>query len=181
MKYIFKKIYKKDFIKNKKNKKKQDYELNNFIILHLILGIFIKNGKKSFSYYFLDNILFFLKKKSVKKPLIELRFRLNIISPAILLFNSRRGTVVHELPRVLTLKQSLKTSLTWIVKLMKKRKTNTLNNILKELESIRRNKGEILQKKKQIIFTAKKNKPFFYILNRRKIKLSFKENVRKTT
>lgn len=64
---------------------------------------------------------------------------------------------------------------------MKKRKTNTLNNILKELESIRRNKGEILQKKKQIIFTAKKNKPFFYILNRRKIKLSFKENVRKTT
>lgn len=92
-------------------KKKTNYDINNIIILNLILGNLNKKGKKSLSYFFLFNILFFLKKESIKQPFLELNFRLNIIKPSILLYNKKRGTVIFELPRFLTIEQSTRKSI----------------------------------------------------------------------
>jgi hypothetical protein len=60
---------------------------------------------------------------------------------------------------------------------MKKRKKNTLKNIKTELNYITIYSGEIMTKKQQIILTAKKNKPFYYILRKKKLKIASKINV----
>lgn len=182
-KIFFKVLYlekKEEFLEEKE--KKLNYQISDLYILNMILGNFTKRGKKSFSCFFLNNILFFLKKnKNLETPFFTLKSRLSTINPSILLFNSRRGTVIYELPRVLSIEQSLRKGIEWLIKLMKKRKKNTLNNIKKELENIALNRGEIITKNNQITFTAHKNKPFFYILKKRKTKLLIKKkNVRKT-
>lgn len=178
-------FFKPSYIEKKKKikiieRKWNNYQMNSFLIFYLILGNFIKKGKKNISFFFLDNILFFLKKKTTKTPYFELKARLNIISPTILLFNNRRGTVIYELPRVLSVEQSLRKSIEWLVRLMKKRKKNTLKNIKTELNNITIYSGEIMTKKQQIILTAKKNKPFYYILRKKKLKIASKINVWKT-
>jgi hypothetical protein len=89
-------------------KKKINYDINLLLTLNLILGNLTKKGKKQLSYYFLINILFFLKKESLKQSLSELNYRLQLIKPSILLFNKRRGTQLFELPRFLTIEQSTK-------------------------------------------------------------------------
>lgn len=91
-------------------KKKLNYNINNIIILNMILGNLTKKGKKNLSYFFLINILFFLKKENIKDPFLELNNRLNIIKPTILLYNKKRGTVIFELPRFLTIEQSTRKS-----------------------------------------------------------------------
>lgn len=145
-------------------KKKLNYNINNIIILNMILGNLTKKGKKNLSYFFLINILFFLKKENIKDPFLELNNRLNIIKPTILLYNKKRGTVIFELPRFLTVEQSTRKSVEWLIKLIKKRKKKTLDTILLELDNIFLKKGEILKKKENILLIAEKNKPFFYLL-----------------
>jgi ribosomal protein S7 len=99
------------FYKNYENlKKKSNYNINNIIILSMILGNLTKKGKKNLSYFFLINILFFLKKENIENPLLALNYRLNMIKPTILLYNKKKGTVIFELPRFLTIEQSTKKS-----------------------------------------------------------------------
>lgn len=105
MSYLFLEKYYKGI------KKKINYDINNIIILNLILGNLNKKGKKNLSYFFLVNILFFLKKENIREPFLELNHRLNLIKPSILLYNKKRGTVVFELPRFLTIEQSTKKSI----------------------------------------------------------------------
>ena len=60
---------------------------------------------------------------------------------------------------------------------MKKRKKDTLKNLKTELNNITIYSGEIMTKKKQIISIAKKNKPFYYILKKKKLRIASKINV----
>jgi ribosomal protein S7 len=160
-KFFLKQFYKKKF-------KQKDYNITNLFILTSILGNLTKNGHKGLSYSFLNNILLFLKRGTKQQPFLELRFRLSLIRPEILLLNKRRGTVVYELPRILSYEQSLRKSTEWLIKFLKKRKKNTLDTILKELSRITRKRGDILKKRKHISSIAVKNIPFLYILKKKK-------------
>ena len=90
--------------------KQKDYNITNLFILTSILGNLTKNGHKGLSYSFLNNILLFLKKGTKNQPFLELRFRLSLMRPELLLLNKRRGTVVYELPRILSYEQSIRKS-----------------------------------------------------------------------
>ena len=158
MSYLFLEKYYKNL------KKKLNYNINNIIVLNLILGNLNKKGKKSLSYFFLINILFLLKKENKKQPFLELNLRINYIKPSILLYNKRRGTIIFELPRFLTIEQSTRKGIEWLIKITKKRKKKMLDNLLIELKNIVMKKGEVLKKKENIILIAEKNKPFFYLL-----------------
>jgi ribosomal protein S7 len=68
------------------------------------------------------------------------------------------------LPRFLTIEQSTKKSVEWLIKSIKKRKKKTLDIILLELDNIFLKKGEIWKKKENILLIAENNKPFFYLL-----------------
>jgi ribosomal protein S7 len=146
------------------SKKKLYYDINTLLIWDLILGQLTKKGKKNISYKFLINILFFLKKETNKVSFIFLKKCLNIIKPNILLYNKRKGTIILELPRFLTIEQSIKKSIQWFIKLSKKRKKKMLEMLLLELHNIKIKKGDLLKKKESIILIAEANKPFFYLL-----------------
>ena len=156
-------LIKNTFIQ-KNLQKKIIYNIDTLILWNLILGCFIKGGKKYLSYYFLINMLFFIKKEKKKNPILILKLRLDVIKPDILLYNKRKGSIMYELPRFLSIEKSIQKSVEWLIKLTKKRKKNTLNMLLLELENIKGNKGDILKKKKNIVLIAAKNKPFFYLL-----------------
>jgi len=156
------------FIEKQYKKEKKEKKILNFdyiIILNLILGNLTKKGKKSISYFFLINILFFLKKESIKQPFLELNLRLNKIKPSILLYNRRKGTLIFELPRFLSIEQSTKKSIEWLIKLIKKRKKDMLESLLLELKNIEKYTGELWKKKNNILLIAEKNRPFLYFFS----------------
>ena len=92
--------------------------VRNLIILAIVVMVsnvygqkyLTKNGHKGLSFHFLTHILLFLKKGSKKTPFSELRYRLYLIRPDFLLLKKRRGTVIYELPRILSYEQGLKKS-----------------------------------------------------------------------
>ena len=86
----------------------------------------------------------------------------------ILLFNKKKGTLVFELPRFLTIEQSIKKLIEWIIKIARKSKQNIINSFSKELKNVFLKKGEIFKKKKYITDTISQNKPFFYLLKKKK-------------
>lgn len=54
------------------------------------------------------NTLGFLKNKSKIEPILMLINLLNSIKQNVLLFNKKKGSVIFELPRFLTIEQSIK-------------------------------------------------------------------------
>jgi hypothetical protein len=87
------------------------YNINILIISSLMLGYFTKKGKKGLSFYFFINLLIFLKKGNKEKPLLEMYKYINKIKPSILLYNKRKGTLIFELPRFLSIEKSIKKSI----------------------------------------------------------------------
>lgn len=144
------------------------YNINILIISSLILGYFTKKGKKGLSFFFFINLLSFLKKKNKEKPLFELYKYINRIKPTILLYNKRKGTLIFELPRFLSIEKSIKKSIEWLIKLSKKRKKKMLELLFVEIKNIKLQKGEVLKKKESIILKAEENRPFFYLLKKRR-------------
>lgn len=163
MSYLILKVYYKQI-----KLKKKIYNLNFIILSNLILGYLTKKGKKGISFNFYINFLIFLKKKNTEKPLMELYKYINKIKPSILLYNKRKGTLIYELPRLLTEEKSIKKSIEWLIKLNKKRKKKMLDMLILELQNIKKNAGEVLKKKETIILKAEENRPFFYLLKKKR-------------
>ena len=92
-------------------KDKINYNINKLKILNIILGYLTKRGKKGLSFYFFINILIFLKKGNKEKPIEEIYKYINKVKPSILLYNKRKGTLLFELPRFLSIEKSLKKSI----------------------------------------------------------------------
>lgn len=149
-------------------KDKINYNINKLKILNIILGYLTKRGKKGLSFYFFINILIFLKKGNKEKPIEEIYKYINKVKPSILLYNKRKGTLLFELPRFLSIEKSLKKSIEWFIKLPKKRKKKMLEMLYIEITNIKDDKGEVLKKRETIILKAEENKPFFYLLKKRK-------------
>lgn len=147
---------------------KMGYNLNKLLIFHWILGYLNKAGHKSWSFYILVNVILFLKKYSKKKPIKVLHNILNRLKQNVLLFNKKKGTLVFELPRFLTIEQSIKKLIEWIIKIAKKNKKNIIKSFSLELQNVLERKGEIMKKKKYITDTIAQNKPFFYLLKKKK-------------
>jgi len=82
----------------------------------------------------------------------------------------RKGSLVFELPRFLTIEQSLKKVIEWLVKTAMKNKRDIVNSLILELNNIVLKKGEFWKKKMYISDTIKRNKPFFYLLKKKKKK-----------
>lgn len=143
------------------------YNINILIISSLMLGYFTKKGKKGLSFYFFINLLIFLKKGNKEKPLLELYKYINKIKPSILLYNKRKGTLIFELPRFLSIEKSIKKSIEWLIKLSKKRKKRMLEMLFIEMKNIKEDKGEVLKKREAIVLKAEENKPFFYLLKKK--------------
>lgn len=156
--------------KRRKFKKYMGYNLNKLMILYWILGRLNKEGHKTWSFSIISNVLLLLKKKKKKKPKNTLNFLLHKTKQNVLLFNKRRGSVVFELPRFLTIEQSIKKVIDWLVKSSRKNNENIVNSFMKELNNISLKKGEFWKKKNYITDTIKKNKPFFYLLRKKKRK-----------
>lgn len=154
------------FYINEKNK--INYNLNALTILNTMLGYLTKKGKKGLSFYFFISLLVFLKKGNKEKPIKEIYKYINKIKPSILLYNKRKGTLLFELPRFLSIEKSLKKSIEWFIKLPKKRKKKMLEMLYTELINIKDDKGEVLKKRETIILKAEENKPFYYLLKKRK-------------
>jgi hypothetical protein len=164
--------------RKKRFKKYINYNLNKLMILNWILGRLNKKGEKAWSFFILSNILLFLKKKnnnllkSNKKiaPRKILNLLLNKSKQNVLLFNKRKGSLVFELPRFLTIEQSIKKIIEWLVKTADKNKDDIITSMILELNNIVLKKGDFWKKKIYISDTIKRNKPFFYLLKKRKKK-----------
>lgn len=156
--------------KKKKNKFKEqmDYDLNKLMILNWILGRLNKEGHKAWSFFILTNILLYLKKLKKGMPKNFLNLLLLKVKQNVLLFNKKKGSLVFELPRFVTIEQSIKKIIEWLIKVAIKNKKNIVNSIIFELENIFLKKGEFWKKKKYIADTLEKNKPFFYLLKKKK-------------
>lgn len=156
--------------KKKKFRNRMGYDLNKLMILYWILGKLNVKGHKSWSFFILTSILVFLKKLRKEQPFLILAFLLRKLKQNVLLFNKRKGSLIFELPRFLTIEQSIKKIIEWLIKVAIKNKENIIESIGKEIKNIFYKKGEILKKKQYIWDTIKKNKPFFYLLKKRKRK-----------
>lgn len=154
--------------KKKKFKNKIGYNLNKLMILNWILGRLNKQGHKAWGFFILVNVLLFLKKMRKEIPKNILNLLLNRMKQNVLLFNKRRGSLVFELPRFLTVEQSLKKIIEWLVKIANKNKESIVKSLIKEIKNIFLKKGEFWKKKKYISDTLIKNKPFFYLLKKKK-------------
>mgnify|MGYP003503474052 FL=1 len=144
------------------------YNLNKLLIFNWILGYLNMKGHKNWSFSILVNVILFLKKYSKKNPKNLLNNLLNKLKQNILLFNKKKGTLVFELPRFLTIEQSIKKLIEWIIKIARKSKQNIIKSFSKELQNVFLKKGEIFKKKKYITDTINQNKPFFYLLKKKK-------------
>lgn len=156
--------------KKKRFKKYMGYDLNKLLILNWILGRLNKEGHKAWSFFILSNVLLLLKKMKKDLPKNILNLLLNKTKQNVLLFNKRKGSLVFELPRFLTIEQSIKTVIDWLVKISIKNKSDIITSFLQELNNISLKKGEFWKKKMYIFDTIKKNKPFFYLLKKKKKK-----------
>jgi hypothetical protein len=162
--------------KKKKFKKDFNYNLNKLMILNWMLGFLNKKGYKAWSYFILSNILLLLKKKSkqiLKRrkqivPKNTLNWLLNKNKQNVLLFNKRKGSLVFELPRFLTIEQGIKRIIGWLIKIAEKNKKNMIISLMQELNNIILKKGDFWKKKNYIKDIMKKNKPFFYLLKKKK-------------
>jgi hypothetical protein len=156
--------------KKKKNKFKEeiDYDLNKLMILNWILGRLNKEGHKAWSFFILTNILLYLKKLKKGMPKNFLNLLLLKVKQNVLLFNKKKGSLVFELPRFVTIEQSIKKIIEWLIKVSIKNKKDIINSMIFELENIFLKKGEFWKKKKYIADTLEKNKPFFYLLKKKK-------------
>ena len=156
--------------KKKKFKAIMKYDLNRLMFFNWFLGKLNVEGHKSKSFYFLINILITLKnKKNKDKYSPFLLFSLLVhIKQNILLFNKRKGSVFYELPRFITMEQSIKKVIEWLIIGAKKRKRNFFKNLRKEVTCIFYKNGEIFKRKQYIKNTMKKNRPFFYLLKKKK-------------
>lgn len=174
---IFKKKYQKRGtgslkwrFKKKFFKKKLGYDINKLMILNWILGRLNKEGHKAWSFLILMNILLLLKNIKKGQPKDILTLLLLKVKQNVVLFNKRKGSLIFELPRFLTIEQSIKKIIEWLIKIALKNKENIIESILNELKNILRRKGEFWKKKKYISDTLIKNKPFFYLLKKKKKK-----------
>jgi len=155
--------YKKKIFKNE-----MGYDLNKLMILNWILGRLNKGGHKAWSFMILTNVLLFLKKIRKELPKNILNLLLIRMKQNVLLFNKRKGSLIFELPRFLTIEQSIKKIIEWLVSIAIKNKKNIIESILFEIKNIFLKKGEFWKKKKYIADTIKKKKPFFYLLKKKK-------------
>lgn len=151
-----------------KDKRKNLNNLIDSMFLLKILSQLTKKGNKNLSYFILINILFKLKKNKVILPRLILTYFLNKSKPYVLLLNKRKGTLIFELPRFITMEQSVRKAVEWLVKVSKKSKRNIIKSVLLELKNISLNKSDVLKKNLQIIEIIKKNKPFFYLLKKKR-------------
>ena len=164
--------------KKRRFKKYMGYNLNKLMILNWILGRLNKKGHKAWSFYILTNVLFLLKnnnnnllkKKKKIAPKKILNLLLNKTKQNVLLFNKRKGSLVFELPRFLTIEQSIKKVIEWLIKIAEKNKSDIVSNLMDELNNIVLKKGDFWKKKIYISDTIKRNKPFFYLLKKKKKK-----------
>lgn len=156
--------------KKKRFKKYMGYDLNKLMILNWILGRLNKEGNKAWSFFILSNVLLLLKKKRKKLPKNTLSLLLNKTKQNVLLFNKRKGSLVFELPRFLTIEQSIKKVIEWLVKTAIKNKRDIVSSLVSELNNIFLKKGDFWKKKMYISDTIKRNKPFFYLLKKKKKK-----------
>ncbi len=152
---------------------KMGYNLNKLLIFNWILGYLNMGGHKSWSFSILVNVILFFKKISKKKPIKLLHNILNRLKQNVLLFNKKKGTLVFELPRFLTIEQSIKKLIEWIIKIAKKNKKNIIKSLSQEFQNVFWKQGEIMKKKKYITDTIAQNKPFFYLLKKKKKKKKF--------
>ena len=153
---------KKRFIKN------IGYNVHKLMILNWILGRLNKEGHKAWSFFILINLLLLLKRMGKKNPKDIFISLLSQLKQNVLLFNKKKGTLVFELPRFLTIEQSIKKVVEWLVKISLKNKESIIKSLLKEVKNIFLKKGEFWKKKKYISDTVIKNKPFFYLLKKKK-------------
>jgi hypothetical protein len=156
--------------KKKKFKNNMGYDLNKLMILNWILGRLNKEGHKAWSFFILTNVLLILKKFRKEIPKDVLNLLLSRLKQNVLLFNKRKGSLVFELPRFLTIEQSIKKVIEWLVKIAIKNKENIIKSLIKEMKNIFYKKGEFWKKKKYISDTIIKNKPFFYLLKKKRRK-----------
>mgnify|MGYP003454964974 FL=1 len=112
------------------------YDLNKLMILNWILGRLNKEGNKAWSFFILSNVLLLLKKKRKKLPKNTLSLLLNKTKQNVLLFNKRKGSLVFELPRFLTIEQSIKKVIEWLVKTAIKNKRDIVSSLVSELNNI---------------------------------------------
>ena len=146
------------------------YDLNKLMILNWMLGRLNMAGHKSWGFSILTNVLLSLKKFKNSRPHRLFRYIMSKRKQNILLFNKRKGSLVYELPRFLTIEQSIKRIIEWLIKAALKNKTNIIKSLIIEIQNMSYKKGEVWQKKKYISDTIRRNKPFFYLLKKKKKK-----------
>ena len=142
--------------KKKSFKKYMGYDLNKLMILNWILGRLNKEGHKAWSFFILSNVLLLLKKRKKDLPKNVLNLLLNKTKQNVLLFNKRKGSLVFELPRFLTIEQSIKTVVDWLVKTAQKNKEDIITGFIQELNNIFFKRGEFWKKKKKYFWYYKK-------------------------
>lgn len=76
-----------------------------FLVFKLLLGNLNRKGLRFKNYNVLIDFLFLFKVKEELLPLVVLKNIIETIKPSIVLINKRRGSVIFELPQMLSKRQ----------------------------------------------------------------------------
>ena len=151
------KIIRKKFLK--KNKIIKQYNDNLLNIKRLFINMLLKKGKKNCSEYIFKNVLIDIKKKTKQKPFFVLIKCIENLLPKIKAINipnkKKKNLKNYKKDRFflifLTKNKQIKKSISWIINFKTK-------NMVDEIILTSKNKGKILNMKKEYYNEIKKLK-----------------------
>ena len=136
----------------------------NNLIKNSFIKMLLKKGKKSIAENLYNNILIELRKNTKQKPLFILIKTIDILAPKLKLIHipiSKRRTRKRKnkyFLMFLNKEKQIKDAINWILFFSRKKKTNFLKNILKEILGTFNNKSQSIIKRDNIYIEIQKLK-----------------------
>ncbi|KAG4305048.1 hypothetical protein PORY_001723 [Pneumocystis oryctolagi] len=137
----------------------EQFDQNNTLFNHII-GIIMKNGKKTKAQKQLQNTFIYIKQKTNADPYFIFSKAIEKTSPLVKLISSKKGTKSIKIPIPLNQYQRHRKAIIWILEASDKRNSKSFSERLaEELIAITDGTSPVLQKKEQLYKLALVNTP----------------------
>ena len=121
----------------------------------------IHNGKKSLAYRILYSILYKIKLKAKRLPIVVLQQSIQIVSPPVQLKSLRIGGTMYQVPMLIRLDIRITTATNWILNAAIDRQSNNMIlRLVNEVIEAVFGTGDAIRKRRELIRVAKSNKAF---------------------
>jgi len=129
-------------------------------IYKLLLGAFIKKGKKTYITKLHYNFLIQIKKNKSMKSLFTY---MNKITPTVDLKDTKMGGTSYQLPKLLDSRKALRKAIRWYAAACNQNPSKTLEKrFFSEYKKVETNRAVLHEKKEEIYKNEHLNKPFLF-------------------